>query len=508
MTELTWIPFDFMGGWNPTQNVQSSVPGLSLGLRDNELESCQDFHYAGPYRLESRLGIDLAHEHPGTGFVNGIYEYRKAGASGYTTQIVLVCGNALFFAPSFANDVPATANNLGSVATHPVTFIDYNNKLIMGQGEDIKSWEGTTLTDITGAPTAWMLCNFRRRVWVAGSEDYPWRLWYSDIDDETVWNLTEGILDLDGHAAIKAIVRSYNDLFLLCENEIWQIINTEEVETMQAIPIMGGINAITQRACVSLHGSIYFLATDSIYVLSQTGEITDLLATKHNLKRWYQQTIDIRHSNTTPNGACGAWIPELQSIAWVFPSTASSSPNKNNTCIVLHVPSGNFSQFSWTAIQTLYTGLSSGGGTTVKKQPLYLGDQSGDWYMYGGTGFTQLTDDDGSDIVGQVYTKYIDTNPNRQGERDVDSAFLVSQFSELKFFYTTSGSIDIAITASIDGDTAFVVGTLTANGSGLAEFPLPGTLGKRIQLRFDIANMNQQIALYDGLLGIRPVGTR
>lgn len=517
MPDLTWLPFDFLGGWNPTPNVQTNAPGLSMGLQENELESCQDFHNAGAYRLESRLGADKTATannpsglgSPNTGFINGLYEYRLAGAGGYTSKIMIVCGNSVYATDFDTATLPAALDAaLGTTATCPATFITFNNKVIIGKETDINKWDQTTYSDIAAAPSAWILCGYRRRVWATGCPTYPWRIYYSDIDDEETWG-AEAYIDLEGHAAVKALVTSYNEFFALCEGEIWQVINTEYITDMQAVQVTTGITAITQRACVSVHGDIYFLATDSIYRLTSTGEIEDLFIDKQHLKAWYRGTIDVRSDNITMNGACGAYCPELQSIIWSFPSTSSSSPNKNNTCICMHVPTRRFSKFNWTTIQSLATGLSSGGGATIKKHPLYLGDQTGNWYVYGGIAFTNLTDDV-TDMVGQVYTKYIDTAYAAPGERDLRSAFLWSEFQELKFFYTTSASVNVAITASVDGgDPITIDAAYTMNGSGCAEVSIPPTIGRRIQLRFDVASMNtKQIALYDGLLGFRQLSLR
>ena len=215
----------------------------------------------------TRLGNQLS------GDILGLYEFRDDG-DGSNNQIVAVNGTTLYYLDGTTWTSQLTGLTSGAKARF-TTFLDF---LWLVNGSDsTKIWNGNPATafvatgNASGAPTGKFIDNFRARVWIAGSDTYPDRVWFSSLPSAVTtpivtWDtsVTTGdwidISPSDGEN-ITGVKRSRRALLVFKNNHIYPIYSVAQTE---ADPITA-VGTYSNESIVEAKNGTYFHHPSGFY---------------------------------------------------------------------------------------------------------------------------------------------------------------------------------------------------------------------------------------------------
>lgn len=222
---------------------------------------------------QTLLGLQIS---DGTAMV-GLYEFRDSGA-GTNNQITAVNGTTLYYLSSGT----WTAKRTGLTANKDADFATYLDYMFMVNGSDTTMiWDGNPSNSFlaTGnalsAPIGYYIEVFKGRVWIAKSDTYPDRVWYSSLPSEDAtpvitWNTsatTGDWIDIspqDGNN-ITGLCADKSALLVFKNNTLYRIYSTQETEPDPKIHI----GTYSGRSIVKTPQGIFFHHPTGIYRYSE-----------------------------------------------------------------------------------------------------------------------------------------------------------------------------------------------------------------------------------------------
>lgn len=175
----------------------------------------------------------------------------------------------------------AIKTNCNNAIFSDATFL---NKVYVGNGTDLLSYDGTTLASISGTPTAFnLIATWQNRVWTNDTTD-PTFLRYSDVGDADTISDHYVQISEDTGDAIKQIVPLLNQLVIINEFSSYKYVGSSS-SNFTKIPI-APIGTVSGRSVANINETIYFLSQDGVYyygggkiypVAFDLGEFTDLV---------------------------------------------------------------------------------------------------------------------------------------------------------------------------------------------------------------------------------------
>ena len=142
-----------------------------------------------------------------------------------------------------------------------------NNILFMtGRATNMKQFDGTTVTDVTGEPSALFLTNYRDRLYAAGdagtgTNGDPRRVSFSNRGDGTTWTTATDFFDVEDQRgdSINAL-NVFNDRLVICKtNSVWAY---DEIELKKQIDNVGAYN---HKVLKELNGVLYTFCPAGIF---------------------------------------------------------------------------------------------------------------------------------------------------------------------------------------------------------------------------------------------------
>jgi len=146
---------------------------------------------------------------------------------------------------------------IGAVAATP-TFCEFHDKLMIFDGGEIIGWTGAAYADVAGAPKAKGGLVRGTRLYAWGSSDYPYRLYYSNVNDETTWSYLD-VDPSDGYAII-GCVDFYQSMVVIKENRLYRIDNFPGDASFRVEPLIDGWGGIAYRTVQGAGNLISFLS--------------------------------------------------------------------------------------------------------------------------------------------------------------------------------------------------------------------------------------------------------
>ncbi len=268
--------------------------------------------------------------------IRKIFSYVKSSTESWLMGAI---GTQLYYLSSSA--WVSTGITLNDSAVIPALLV-FNQKLLVGDGGDIKTWDGSNAGIIsgTGHPHPTALRELKSRVVANDSTDLD-AIYFSSIEDETIWSggTSEGVRAgyKDG-MKVNAITVAPggNDLIVSkvqgAKKTIYRI-NIEDATSTNWYAVPVAVNAAAQPNClITAMNEVYFCDTNGFKTMigvTQYGDLqTDFAGRKINTVFENEPTID----EVT-------FIPLYASI-WILNGTSGRifvyhPPNKAFTDIVL-----------------------------------------------------------------------------------------------------------------------------------------------------------------------------
>ena len=196
--------------------------------------------------------------------------YRNDTATGAVTSYLLAAtATALYYwnGTEWTSLVTGTASGDWDYINYQIGVTDY---IFMGNGDVMKKWDGTTLTDWGGTPPlAGSITLSDERVWLTGVKANPNSVFYSDDLNPENWTGGEdasGQVDIptwDGGVCL-GISTIFSDVVIFKTNSIHRILGTYPAvyEVKQVYSTTG---AIAEKTIVSATDKAFFLTKDGLY---------------------------------------------------------------------------------------------------------------------------------------------------------------------------------------------------------------------------------------------------
>lgn len=274
----------FGGGWatdfGPTVDVSPSQDGKVVIPFLLDAEDLLFELDGGPHKSGGASKVNSSALESGAA-VNGVYDYWRQGSSGTASRRRVVhCGTKVLADTddgSFTTTL-ATGFESGKVPSY-ATFDDL---LIYSSDSTVdvpRSWDQTTSQNLAGSPPRFSFSvAHKNRLWAAGVQANPSRLYYSSNTDPEDWTTTSGSIDIDPNDGdiITGLVSHKNELLVFKgpnKGSIHRITGSSPT----------GSDAFARNSFVSglgacWHNSI-FRFSDDIGFVSQYGSVHSLEAT-------------------------------------------------------------------------------------------------------------------------------------------------------------------------------------------------------------------------------------
>lgn len=154
----------------------------------------------------------------------------------------------------------------------------FNDNLIITNGsEKPMTWNNTTLNKITDAdcPSADFVTAHKNRIFMASTDGYPSRIYWSAVNDEATWDAAsyEDVYPQDNGAIVA--IKSFGDSLMVFKNngKIYQVLGNfdqnavGEVDYIRRIDSPENIGIIASKTVVVHDGFLYFLAETGLYAI-------------------------------------------------------------------------------------------------------------------------------------------------------------------------------------------------------------------------------------------------
>jgi hypothetical protein len=270
------ISIGFSGGLN--------LSAAEWSIADNESPRMLNWLYNPESLLpEVRPGTDCQTASAFGASIRALYVYEKTATTKY---IIGASGAKIYYLSGAGLDAWTEIGAIASATVVP-EFITFNSKLLIADGgTKIKTWDGTTYTDISGSPNASALTVIKNRV-VANHAGEPDSVYMSKTNDETDWNTAGDALGFKAGYGDLLIVNGFavfgDDLIISKKGDAGRKtyrLNTAATATsdwyIKQIP--GNTAAQSERAIRTAFNNVFIVDDDGIRSLKGVTEYGDLQA--------------------------------------------------------------------------------------------------------------------------------------------------------------------------------------------------------------------------------------
>lgn len=213
------------------------------------------------------------------------------------------------------------------------------------------------------------------RLYVWGSSDYPSRLYYTAVNDETAWDDSSdgGYLDVDPDdgGSIIGVLNFFQSLLVLKENSMHRIDNFPGDTDFQVEPLINELGSLAYRTCINDGDLISFLSKEGWVAMSPTERYGDVQR-GDSLSRKFQ-SLCVRHANAYAYSAYNRIDKQL----WLTLYDSENSTYLPQVFVISLETGGQLSLYKFAFTHSCYTFVNSEmliGGTDGHLYRLYPSD--------------------------------------------------------------------------------------------------------------------------------------
>lgn len=279
MDRFKTLNVECKGGLNTSTDTLSYLPGEAAELINYEAGI-----FGGYRRISGYAKYDTTQVPTATGFnpgpILGVCVFNGAGTQ--TNGVIACRNNKIYF--SSGNGWAAIDNGL-RVAGGRYQFARYLNNngrniaMCDGTNPAVK-WDGATYTVIngTGAPINPKYCTYFNGALVLSGYTSGGGLQAFSISkpgSDTVFDGTQGAIEISVHDNIVGIRSFRQILYIFCQRSIWQLNGTTTANYAIA-PVALGIGCLAYDSIQEVNGDLVYLSADGIRTLSGTMKLNDV----------------------------------------------------------------------------------------------------------------------------------------------------------------------------------------------------------------------------------------
>lgn len=258
--------YDFSGGINAMRPAYL--------IRDDQLVQMENCTFEIPGLITSRLGWS---EYNGTEVTNAVQVQwctRFYDKDGTTKATFLIAETGSYDQMYVGNDATGALTEITSGSTltkgSSYTSVTWLNNLFVTNGaEPIQVWaSGTTKADIGGTPTPpegkYIELHFER-LFLAGNDTYPSRLYFSEVGDEEDWPALNYIDVAEDDGGTIVGIAELGQTVLISKNNGWYRLYGNDTDSWDVKPVLGMPGCIAPRSMVKAIGGVIWFAAEGVY---------------------------------------------------------------------------------------------------------------------------------------------------------------------------------------------------------------------------------------------------
>lgn len=318
------IPFTVARYYASDQGIQEKMTVLTI--KPNQLQQALNVHFYenGAWTKRNgyikRTSADLT----GTPIVTGLFQFIKRDG---TTYFITAADKLYSSAQGDAAQVVLTGSPTFTVGTNGENFmsmLNFDNKTIGSNGVEVMwQFDGTTVSTLAGSPPlATMLANFNSFIFAAGNATYPYRLYFCNDGNETVWSGTDYIDIGDLTSPITGLAVLFNNLYIFTRKQIYQLsgYSRDTFSVSLANPTIG---CVAWKSIVQVDNNLIFFSERGIYSFDGVNV--------HYLSEGIQLTVS--KLNYSRIGQVIGGLYRAKDQVWFSVSTGSNATHNEVICM-------------------------------------------------------------------------------------------------------------------------------------------------------------------------------
>ncbi len=382
-----------------------------LVVEPRELQVARNVHYFEKGSLTKRAGYAkrFANDISGTPIITGLYELVKRNGD---TEFI-TASTALWKGNQGDTDPVAIGGGLtftvGSEGQNFMSFITFDNQAIGTNGiENPWAWDGVgNAADLGGSPPiAPIIATYQNFVFLAGQAAFPFRLYFSNDGDETIWDATDFIPIGDLTEPITGLKVLFGNLYIFTRTGFHELRGFDR-DTFVVNEVTLSTGCIAHKSIVKVDNNLVFWSDRGVYSFDGINV--------HYLGEPIETTTEDINYNRI--GQVVAELYKAKNQVWFSVSTGSNTNNNRVICMTYDptasegagIKKDNVAFANYTGMAFNAFGLER---SITELDRLYAGN-------YAGRVFKQDIgdNDDGEGIDFQVKTPEIDMGEPDQFKR-------------------------------------------------------------------------------------------
>jgi hypothetical protein len=443
------IPISTVRYYLSDKGLQEKTSPFLLTPQELQLSQNVHFYENGAWTKRSGYAKRFTNDIAGAPIMTGMYELTKRNG----TKTFVMSTSALYEGAQGDASPTAIAGGLtfttGANGENLMSFITFNNKAIGANGiEDLWQFDGTTASVLAGSPPICpIITSYQNIVFIAGNATYPYRLYFSNDGNETVWTGTDYIDIGDLTSPITGLAILFGKLYIFTLKAIYELRGYDR-DTFVVDEVTLSIGCVSHKSIVKVDNNLIFWSDRGIYSFDGINV--------HYLSENAQVTIsELNYSRVSK---IVAEVYKARNQVWFAVSTGSNSQNNAVICMTYKVSSSimRYGISEEDVAFATYTGMAFNcfgvESSTTQLNRLYSGNYAGRVHLqdYG-------NNDDGAGIDFKVKLPPLDMGK--------PEAF--KMFRYLRIFVRQKGSYNLNVSYQTDfglGGTTTVI-PLSVSGS-------------------------------------------
>ena len=264
--------YDFSGGLNTSK--------LAMSLKPNEISNLQNYNYDNRDVITKRKGFDRVNDTSlGSSAILGLHSYYKSNGDKY---LLSYHDQSIYqWDSNLANQITVKS---GLTADGEPQFCTYDDTCYIVNNQDaMMQYNGTALTNVSGSPpvTKYVI-GISKRLFLANSDTYPYRLRFCGLDDYTDWD-EDYYIDLPSKGIITGLALLLDSLIIYEEDRIWVLYNVAgDPADWSLKEVSTDVGCVSQNSIDIVRNELFFRSRKGVHTF--TGVTTEGTYQFDNLK--------------------------------------------------------------------------------------------------------------------------------------------------------------------------------------------------------------------------------
>ena len=261
------IPFTKVRYYFSDKGLQENTS--ELVILPSELRLARNVHFYEQGSLTKRKGYvnRFTNAITGTPIITGLYQFVKRDA----TKRFLIASDRLYYGNQDDASVAEVGGSLtftpGADGENFMSMLPFNDKVIGTNGVEV-IWSHNITTNATALagspPIAEIIATYQNFVFLAGQNTYPYRLYFSNDGDETVWTSTDYIDIGDLTSPITGLAVLFGRLYIFTRTALYELRGFDrDTFAIQEVTLSTG--CVSHKSVVKVDNNLIFFSDRGIY---------------------------------------------------------------------------------------------------------------------------------------------------------------------------------------------------------------------------------------------------